>query len=147
MSEEPVAFLYRVDTPDGEAWMTDHGLVEAVGTTQRRRERERREAATRAATEREEEAAQAAADRAERIARALEKLAGPGEAPPGGLGLTRAVVVAKVAQLHAESGVWPTQPATAYALEGDGFAGSERRIRQVQGPGGWKGIRADAERQ
>jgi hypothetical protein len=58
-----------------------------------------------------------------------------------GDGLTRDRVIEKVIANREPDGTWPTQPAVAEAL------GLEaRRIRQVQGDGGWQGILDDAAR-
>lgn len=74
----------------------------------------------------------------------LRRLSGPltrvSQRPPtAGEGLTRERIVRKVAELRRQHGTWPTEPATAEALEI-----GERRIRQVYGPRKWAGIIADA---
>ena len=69
------------------------------------------------------------------------EVAARGGPPPGG-GLTRDDIIEAVIEHREPDGTWPTQPAVSLALGKDEGG---RRIRQVQGPGGWAGILKDAE--
>lgn len=60
---------------------------------------------------------------------------------PGGYGLRREAIVQAVVAKREPDGSWPTQQRVAEAL---GY--SVERVKQTQGPRGWAGILADAER-